>query len=133
MSRITALEIAKLRVYSVFSNFHKPELYPRIVLVDELLRHYLRALVVILYCLRILQAIQNALERVVEVMAHGREINPKVNLERPGNHQPAITARKMPIEGSLIASHRGLLRQRTMAVQSYHLVGVALGRDLPRD
>ena len=48
------------------SNFDDPKFYPRILLVDELLRDDFRTLVVVSDGLRVLEAVENAFQGVVD-------------------------------------------------------------------
>ena len=93
----------------VNSNLHNPKLYPGIVFVDKLFCHYLGALVVILYCLGVLQTIQHALERIVKVVAHACKVHTDIELKRSVYAEISILARQMPIKGLFVLLEGGLL------------------------
>ena len=88
------------------SNFDDPKFYPRILLVDELLRDDFRTLVVVSDGLRVLEAVENAFQGVVEVVAHGCEIDPDVELKRPFDVEIPIMSWQMPEECLLIRLQR---------------------------
>ena len=57
------------------------ELHPGVYLVNEFLRHYLHALVVVLDGLGVLEAVEQGFEAIVEVLAHSGEVDPHIDFE----------------------------------------------------